>query len=61
MDRHLELLTLMLLDPCLTTDEANREAVARVHTAEARATADATRPRRRADELPEAHGPGVGF
>lgn len=29
MDRNLDLLTVLLLDPCLTTDEAAREAAAR--------------------------------
>ena len=33
MDRDLDVLTLLLLDPCLTTDEAAREAAARTHTA----------------------------
>jgi hypothetical protein len=62
MDRHQELLALMLLDPCLTTDEASREAAARLHTAEARATAERTTgTRRQAAELPETHGPAVGF
>lgn len=28
MDRELDVLTLLLLDPCLTTDEATREAAA---------------------------------
>jgi hypothetical protein len=33
MTRDQELLALVLLDPCLTADEAAREAAARAHTA----------------------------
>jgi hypothetical protein len=65
MDRDLDLLTLMLLDPCLTADEAAREAAARSYTATAVAEAR-TRPqspRRKARHAaPEAtDGPAVGF
>ena len=42
-DRNLDVLTLLLLDPCLTADEAAREARARAHTATAVAAAR-TRP-----------------
>lgn len=35
MNRDLDVLMLVLLDPCLTADEAAREAAARVHTASA--------------------------
>ncbi|QJW93607.1 hypothetical protein [Frigoriglobus tundricola] len=65
MDRDLDVLTLLLLDPCLTADEAAREAAARTHTAgvvaEARTRPHATgRKARRA--APEAtDGPSVGF
>ncbi len=33
MDRELDVLTMLLLDPCLTADEASREAAARRHLA----------------------------
>ena len=35
MDCDLDVLTLLLLDPCLTADEAAREAAARTYTASA--------------------------
>ena len=66
MTRDLDLLTLMLLDPCLTADEAAREAAARAHTAtlagEAR-TKPALRRRDARDPSrePAADGPAVGF
>jgi hypothetical protein len=65
MDRDLDVLTLLLLDPCLTADEAAREAVARAHTAtviaEARTKPDALR-RKVRQPVPEApEGPAVGF
>ena len=65
MDRDLDMLTLILLDPCLTADEAAREAAARTYTAtavaEARTRPEApTRKARRA--VPEGtDGPPVGF
>ena len=63
MTRDQELLTLMLLDPCLTADEAAREAAARAHTAtvvgERRDTLDARRRRESRDH--PADGPAVGF
>ncbi len=63
MDRDLDLLTLMLLDPCLTADEAAREAAARRYTAlavsEARANPDARRKAR--PPRPVAEEPAVGF
>lgn len=63
MDRDLDLLTLMLLDPCLTADEAAREAAARRYTAlavsEARTNPDARRKPRA--PRPAEDGPAVGF
>jgi hypothetical protein len=65
MDRDLDVLTLLLLDPCLTADEAAREAAARTHTASAVAEAR-TRPhavgrRVRRAEAEATDGPAVGF
>jgi hypothetical protein len=65
MDRDLDLLTLILLDPCLTADEAAREAAARTYTATAVAEAR-TRPaapvRKSRRAAPEAtDSPPVGF
>ena len=64
MDCDLDVLTLLLLDPCLTADEAAREAAARTYTASAVAEAR-TRPaslRRKARAVPAAtDGPAVGF
>lgn len=64
MNRDLDLLTLVLLDPCLTSDEAAREAAARAHTAtvasERRTKVDARRRRDRSDEH-AIDGPAVGF
>jgi hypothetical protein len=66
MIRDLELLTLMLLDPCLTADEAAREAAARAHTATV-ASELRSKPvaRRREARDPSrehaADGPAVGF
>jgi hypothetical protein len=64
MTRDLDVLTLLLLDPCLTADEAAREAAARVHTATA-VTEARTRPdgRRKCDPPHSAppDGPPVGF
>jgi hypothetical protein len=64
MNRDLDVLTLLLLDPCLTADEAAREAAARVHTAcvvsETRTKTNA----RRKDRPPHPEstdGPPVGF
>ena len=63
MTRDLDVLTLLLLDPCLTADEAAREAAARDYTAtflaEARLSADARKGRPAA--APAADGPAVGF
>jgi hypothetical protein len=66
MNRDLDMLTLMLLDPCLTTEEAEREAAARTHTAlvvsEARAQPDLRgRKIRNAVRTPPTDGPAVGF
>lgn len=65
MTRDLDVLTLMLLDPCLTADEAAREAAARRHTAtvasEARSKLDARRRREARDPAREQEGPAVGF
>ena len=64
MDRDLDVLTLLLLDPCLTADEAAREAVARVHTAalvnEVRTRPDVRR-KMRPPHPAESDGPAVGF
>jgi hypothetical protein len=64
MDRDLDVLTLLLLDPCLTADEAAREAVARAHTAtavaEARTRPDA-RGRKARPRAAEGADPAVGF
>ena len=64
MDRDLDVLTLLLLDPCLTADEAAREAAARTYTASAVAEAR-TRPAtpgRKKRAVPAAtDGPAVGF
>ena len=58
------MLTLLLLDPCLTADEAAREAAARVHTAtvanEARTKPDA-RARKSRPPHPTPGDPAVGF
>jgi hypothetical protein len=59
MDRNLDLLTLvMLLDPCLTADEAAREAAAR-----RRVMAEVKPERREARTAPrrEPDAPAVGF
>jgi hypothetical protein len=65
MDRDLHLLTVMLLDPCLTADEAAREAAARSYTATAAAEARTrpdTRSRKQRGETPTTtDGPPVGF
>jgi hypothetical protein len=65
MDRDRDLLTLMLLDPCLTADEAAREAAARRYAAGVVAEAR-TRPapparKGRRPTPAEAGGPPVGF
>jgi hypothetical protein len=66
MNRDLEVLTLLLLDPCLTTDEAAREAAARMHTA-AVVSETRTQPHsrerkiRRGTHTPANEGPAVGF
>jgi hypothetical protein len=66
MNRDLDVLTLLLLDPCLTSDEAAREAAARRHTAavvsETRTQPDARgRKLRDAARAPANDGPAVGF
>ena len=65
MTRDLDVLTLMLLDPCLTADEAAREAAARRHTAyvasELRSKSDARRRHEPRDPARECEGPAVGF
>jgi hypothetical protein len=63
MTRDLDVLTLLLLDPCLTAEEAAREAAARAHTAEV-VTEARTRPQRRKVReaaAPATDGPAVGF
>lgn len=66
MNRELDVLTMLLLDPCLTADEAAREAAARQHlavvVAETRGPHLAARARKalRA-EAPAEDGPAVGF
>jgi hypothetical protein len=49
MDRDLELLTALLLDPCLTTDEAVREAAAAGFQDRTRPLPEPRRPRTRPD------------
>jgi hypothetical protein len=49
MDRDLELLTALLLDPCLTTDEAVREAAAAGFQGREQPPAEPRRPRTRPD------------
>ncbi|VTR92189.1 unnamed protein product [Gemmata massiliana] len=67
MERELDVLTMLLLDPCLTADEAAREAAARHHlavvVAEARDEHLSPRARRslRAERAPAGDGPAVGF
>lgn len=65
MPRDLDVLTLMLLDPCLTADEAAREAAARRHTAtvasELRSKLDARRKREVREPRVEGERPAVGF
>lgn len=64
MNRELDVLTMLLLDPCLTADEAAREAAARQHlavvVAETRVPRLAARKALRA-EAPAEDGPAVGF
>ena len=67
MDRELDVLTMLLLDPCLTADEAAREAAARRHLAVVTAGArderlsPRTRKGLRANRAPVIDGPDVGF
>lgn len=65
MTADLDVLTLMLLDPCLTADEARREAAARRHAAgelsEARSKLDARRRREAREPRVESDRPAVGF
>jgi|GEM_PF-2633104 len=62
MNRDLDILKL-LLDPCLTTDEAAREAAARTHTAtiisEMRSSHEGRK--NRPANVPATDGPAVGF
>lgn len=63
MDRELDVLTMLLLDPCLTADEAAREAAARHHLATA-ATAprdERTKPRPPRRPAPRDDRAAVGF
>ena len=60
MDRELDVLTMLLLDPCLTADEARREAAARRQLAAVtRDERTAPRPPRR--PAPRDERPAVGF
>lgn len=66
MNRELDVLTMLLLDPCLTADEAAREAAARQHLAivvtETRGPRRTTRARKALrTEAPAEDGPAVGF
>lgn len=59
MDRNLDLLTVLLLDPCLTTDEAAREAAARRRVLVEVKPEDRREPRPVPRREPDA--PAVGF
>lgn len=63
MDRELDVLTMLLLDPCLTADEAAREAAARRHLAAvvAEARDERTAPRKPRRPALREDGPAVGF
>lgn len=65
MTRDLDVLAVMLSNPCLTADEAAREAAARRHTAtvasELRSKLDAKRRREVREPRAETEGPAVGF
>lgn len=66
MNRELDVLTLLLLDPCLTADEAAREAAARRHlavaVAESRLSPKTRKGLRGVKEPAHAEdGPAVGF
>ncbi len=65
MDRDLDVLMVLLLDPCLTADEAAREATARIQTAwasERARTEPAARGRKaHRPEAADTDGPAVGF
>lgn len=66
MNRELDVLTLLLLDPCLTADEAAREAAARRHLAVVAETRDErlsprTRKAFRSAPAPAEDEPAVGF
>jgi hypothetical protein len=65
MTRDLDVFTLLLLDPCLTADEAAREAAARVHTATVASAARVRPATRRRDDRDASEsggdGPAVGF
>jgi hypothetical protein len=65
MNRDLDVLAVMLSNPCLTADEAAREAAARRHaaavTSELRSKLDAKRRREVREPRVESDGPTVGF
>jgi hypothetical protein len=65
MDTNPDVLLRLLLDPCLTADEAAREAAARVHTAhvvtEVRTRPTPKRQPGRRPEPADTDGPAVGF
>ncbi|AWM39930.1 hypothetical protein GobsT_16760 [Gemmata obscuriglobus] len=65
MNHELDVLTLLLLDPCLTADEAAREAAARRSAVLAAEPRDEMRSRRgrkvRAATVPAEDGPAMGF
>jgi hypothetical protein len=65
MDTKLDVLTLLLLDPCLTADEAAREAAAWRHTvrvvSDVRAEPASRRRKTRQPEPADDAGPAVGF
>ncbi len=61
MDRELDVLTMLLLDPCLTADEAAREAAARSHLAAVVAEARDERLAPRKPRPARDDGAAVGF
>jgi hypothetical protein len=65
MNPNLDVLMILLLDPCLTADEAAREAEARIHTAsaanEARMKPAARGRTARRREPADIDGPAMGF
>ncbi len=62
MDHELDVLTMLLLDPCLTADEAVREAAARRHLAAVMAEArdERTTPHKPRRTPARDDGPAVG-